>query len=73
MAKSNKKSQQSASELDEAAYELRKVLDGFDPHNNAQDRLILYEVTGMRTSLKELRYGESSESEEDLTVDLFSA
>ena len=40
------------------------VLNGFDPKNNAQDRRILYEVTGMRLDLHEFRDQYSSESEE---------
>ena len=47
--------------------ELSKVLIGFDPLNNAQDRLILYEVTGMRTNLDEFQDDASStDSDEDL-------
>ena len=40
------------------------VIDGFDPENNAQDRRLLYEVTGMRLNLDEFRDNFSSGSNE---------
>ena len=42
-----------------------KLLDGFDPANNQHDRLILYEVTGMRLRRDEFRDQSSSNSEND--------
>ena len=42
-----------------------KVLIGFDPENNKQDRRILFEVTGMRIALDEFRAEESSASDSD--------
>ena len=40
------------------------ILDEFDPVSNAQDRRILYEVTGMRLDKDEFRNEESSGSED---------
>ena len=62
-----KKNERPLLEID-SSREISKVLDGFDPHNNAQDRRILFEVTGMRTNLEEFREGESSDSDDPSDV-----
>ena len=41
-----------------------KVLDGFDPKQNVQDRRTLYEVTGMRLDREEFQHDDDSSDEE---------
>ena len=45
--------------------EVPKVLSGFDPENNVQDRRTLFEVTGMRIFRDEFLEEDSSDSEWD--------
>ena len=42
-----------------------KVLDGFDPEASEKDRLILYEVSGLRLYLDEFQDSDSSDSDGD--------
>ena len=48
-----------------SASNLEKILDGFDPNTNEQDRRILYEVTGMQIDINDFKGEESTESEDD--------
>ena len=47
--------------------DVAKLLEGFDPINNQQDRRILFEVTGMRLHNDEFQGDSSDDSELDET------
>ena len=51
--------------INDPEVEINKILDGFDPENNEQDRRILYEVMGMRLYRDEFKDRSSSDSGED--------
>ena len=44
-------------------------MEGFDPKNNAQDRRMLFEVTGMRLFRDEFQQEDSSDSDEEFNFE----